>query len=82
MKKEIAYPAEITFKAVFTHDPEVFSMVEAILASHGIDGQLTHKHSRNSSFISFTISADFKTEAQLNEVCCSISAVRGFIMMI
>jgi putative lipoic acid-binding regulatory protein len=82
MKKEIKYPAEITFKSVFTQDPELFSVIAAILADHGISGQITHKHSKNSTFISFTITADFNSEEHLDELCCSISAVRGFIMMI
>jgi putative lipoic acid-binding regulatory protein len=82
MKKEIEYPAEITFKSVFNHDPGLFSVIADILANHGVDGQITHKHSKNSTFISFTITADFQSEEHLNQVCCSISAVRGFIMMI
>lgn len=82
MKKEIEYPAEITFKSVFTHDPELFSVIAALLAEHGVNGQITHRHSKNSTFISFTITADFQSEEHLNEVCSSISAIRGFIMMI
>jgi putative lipoic acid-binding regulatory protein len=82
MKKEIEYPAEITFKSVFNHDPGLFSLIADILATHGVNGQITHKHSKNSTFISFTITADFQSEEHLNQVCCSISAVRGFIMMI
>ena len=82
MKKEIVYPAEITFKSVFSHDPGLFSVIATILADHGIEGQVTHKHSKNSTFISFTITADFKSEEHLNRVCGSISAVPGFIMMI
>jgi putative lipoic acid-binding regulatory protein len=82
MKKEIKYPAEITFKSVFTHDPELFSLIAAVLADHGVDGNVTHKQSKKSSFISFTVTADFKSEEHLNDVCCSISAIRGFIMMI
>jgi putative lipoic acid-binding regulatory protein len=82
MKKEIEYPAEITFKSVFTHDPGLFSVIAAILADHGVDGQVTHKHSTKSTFISFTITADFKSEEHLNQVCGSISAIPGFIMMI
>ncbi len=82
MKKEIEYPAEITFKSVFTQDPELFSLITDILADHNVNGQIAHKHSKNSTFISFTITAEFNSEAHLNKVCCSISAVRGFIMMI
>jgi putative lipoic acid-binding regulatory protein len=82
MKKDITYPAEITFKSVFTHDPELFSVIAAVLADHRVNGQVTHLHSKNSTFISFTITADFESEEHLNQVCCGISAIRGFIMMI
>jgi putative lipoic acid-binding regulatory protein len=82
MKKEIDYPAEITFKSIFLHDPELIEIIRAILAEHGVDGEISHKPSRNNKYISYTIIAEFESESRLNEVCCRISAVQGFIMMI
>ncbi|MBP7734969.1 MAG: DUF493 domain-containing protein [Spirochaetes bacterium] len=82
MKKEIQYPAEITFKSVFSHSPDLHEIIEAVLEEHGIDGQVTHRPSKNSRFISFTITAEFESETRLNEVCTRITSIEGFIMMI
>lgn len=82
MKKKIDYPAEITFKSVFLHDPELHEVIRAILAEQGIDGEISHKPSRNSKYISYTITAEFDSESRLDEVCLRISSVQGFIMMI
>jgi putative lipoic acid-binding regulatory protein len=81
MKKDILYPAEITFKSVFSHNPELHEIITAVLADHGVEGQVSHKPSRNSKFISFTITAEFRSESHLNDVCTGIAAIRGFIMM-
>lgn len=82
MKKEICYPAEITFKSVFLLDPELHEIITAVLVEHGVEGEVRHKPSRNSKFISYTITAEFTSESHLNDVCSRISAIRGFIMMI
>jgi putative lipoic acid-binding regulatory protein len=81
MKKEINYPAEITFKSVFSHNPELHEIITTILIEHGVEGQVSHKPSKNSKFISFTITAEFKSESHLNDVCTRIATIRGFIMM-
>lgn len=82
MKKEIAYPAEITFKSVFSLNPELHEVITTLLMEHRVEGQVTHKPSRNSKFISFTITAEFESESHLHEVCSRIAAIQGFIMMI
>lgn len=81
MKKEIKYPAEITFKSVFSHDPGLHEIISAILVEHGVEGRVSHKPSRNSKFISFTITAEFSSESHLNDVCTRITSIQGFIMM-
>jgi putative lipoic acid-binding regulatory protein len=82
MKKKIVYPAEITFKSVFSRHPELHEIVIAILEEHGVSGNVSHKPSRNNKFISYTITAEFGSESHLAEVCDSLSAVQGFIMLI
>jgi len=82
MKKEICYPAEITFKSVFSQNPDLEEIIQAVLAEHGVDGRITHRPSRNSKFISFTITAEFESESRLHEVCSRITSIEGFIMMI
>jgi len=81
MKKKIVYPAEITFKSVFTHHPELHDIVIAILEEHGVAGNVSHKPSRNNKFISYTITAEFGSESHLTKVCDRLSAVQGFIML-
>ncbi|MBN2159947.1 MAG: DUF493 domain-containing protein [Spirochaetes bacterium] len=81
MKKKIDYPAEITFKSIFVHDPELAEIIRAILDEQGVAGEISHKPSKNSKYISYTITAEFESETRLNEVCCRISAIAGFIMM-
>jgi putative lipoic acid-binding regulatory protein len=82
MKKDTQYPAEITFKCVFSLNPELHETVSLVLVEHGVQGQVNHKPSRNSKFISFTITAEFSSESHLNGVCSKIAAIPGFIMMI
>jgi putative lipoic acid-binding regulatory protein len=81
MKKLIDYPSEITFKSVFMHDARLHEILETILQDNGISGRVTHRSSRNSKFVSYTITAEFISESHLNETCARISAVKGFIMM-
>ncbi|HOT46785.1 MAG TPA: DUF493 family protein [Spirochaetota bacterium] len=82
MKKEINYPAEITFKSVFLLNPDLHEIISAVLVEHGIEGEVRHKPSRNSKFISYTITAEFSSESHLHDVCTKIAAIQGFIMMI
>jgi hypothetical protein len=81
MKKEIAYPAEITFKSVFHIQPDLDVILASILDEQGITGEITHRPSRNNKFVSYTITADFESEPLLEEVCKRIVAIQGFIMM-
>ena len=81
MKKKINYPAEITFKSVFTHHPELHEIIIGVLAEHGVAGEVSHKPSKNDKFVSYTITAQFGSESHLNEVCGSLSAIQGFIML-
>ncbi|OHD62939.1 MAG: hypothetical protein A2176_04830 [Spirochaetes bacterium RBG_13_51_14] len=82
MKKVVTYPAEITFKSVFVHRPDLHEIIVSVLADHGIAGEITHRPSRNSKFISYTITAEFNSASHVSEVCCLISEIKGFLMMI
>lgn len=82
MKKKIVYPAEITVKSIFSLHPDLHEIVIAILEEHGVAGNVSHKPSRNSKFISYTITAEFESELHLSAMCDSLSAVQGFIMLI
>ncbi len=81
MKKEITYPAEITFKSVFYLRQDLHDAITALLAEHGLDAQIDHRPSRNSTFISYTITAEFDSESHLERVCACIATVDGFVML-
>ncbi len=81
MKKEIKYPAEITFKTIFSSRDDIVTALDAILNARGIAGCITGAMSRNGKFISYTITAEFESEAHLQDICGSISSIGGFIML-
>jgi len=81
MKKKINYPAQITFKSIFTHDARHHQTIETILIEHGAAGRISYRESKKSKFISYTITAEFASESHLNEICAKISALQGFIML-
>jgi len=81
MKKEIKYPAPITFKSVFVDHPDISHTIRSIFIEHKIECRVTHRFSKNSKFVSYTISAEFASESDLNDICAGISAIQGFIMM-
>jgi hypothetical protein len=82
MKKEIIYPAQITFKSVFRHHPDLPRLMDSILADHRIEARVAHRFSKNKKFVSYTITAEFSSESHLNKTCAGISSIHGFIMMI
>jgi putative lipoic acid-binding regulatory protein len=81
MKKDIDYPAEITFKSVFTCRNDLHEVITTLLVEQELDARVNHRPSRNSKFISFTITAEFKSDSHLEQVCSCISSIDGFIMM-
>ncbi|MBN2077716.1 MAG: DUF493 domain-containing protein [Spirochaetes bacterium] len=82
MKKEIHYPAEITFKVFFTHRPDLRGDLMAVLEEQGTAAAVSLRSSRNGKHSSFTITSTFSSEEQLNEVCSRIASLSGFFMMI
>ncbi|TAL31089.1 MAG: DUF493 family protein [Spirochaetes bacterium] len=75
------FPGEITFKAVYKNLPYVLDVIRNIFSENGLMPQIETKLSRTSKYISFTFSARFESEAQLNKVCSAISRVEGFTTM-
>ncbi len=82
MKKEIPYPAEITFKGFFSYHPEIRDAVMAALGEDAADATVTLRASKNGKFIACTITAVFESEEILNETCSRVCSIRGFVMMI
>jgi putative lipoic acid-binding regulatory protein len=81
MKRDIDYPAEITFKTVFSHQPDLYEAIENVLFDMGVAGNISSRDSRQGKFISYTVTAVFESESHLDEACGRISAITGFIMM-
>jgi len=80
-KKEIYYPAELTFKSIFQMRDELHDAITLVLLEQGIDARIEYKSSKNSKFISCTITAEFDSEDRLEQICACIASVDGFIMM-
>jgi len=80
-KKDIQYPAELTFKSVFKNRTDVLVEIEESLSVAGIKGSIMYKESSNSKFVSYTIRAVFTSDTELQETCLRISTIEGFMMM-
>lgn len=81
-KKEILYPSEIIFKAVFRNRPYTMDTIKNIIHENADDGIVTSKESSEGKFISYTVTATFQSEEILNETCTKITMVEGFMMLI
>ena len=79
--KKIIYPAEITFKAVFRNNPFTLDAIKNILAKEDINGSVNIMPSKNSKFISYTVTAVFPSEDCLNMVCNKISTLEAYMTM-
>ena len=80
-KKDIIYPAEIIFKAVFRNRPYTMDTIKNIISENTTDGRVTSKESSGGKFISYTITATFASEEILNATCSSIVTIEGFMSM-
>jgi len=80
-KKEIIYPAEIIFKAVFRNAPHTIDTIRNIVHEYSTNGHVTSKESSGGKFISYTITSTFSSEDSLNTTCSKISMVDGFMSM-
>ena len=80
-KKEIIYPAEIVFKAVFRNRPYTMETIKSIVSENTTGGSVTSRESSGGKFISYTITATFASEEVLNATCSSIVMIEGFMSM-
>ncbi len=75
------FPTEIIFKAVFRNVPFVHESIAQICAEAGLNVAISERASRNSNFVSYTVTAVFPSEAMLNMICGRIGELEGFMMM-
>jgi len=80
-KKEIPYPAELTFKCIFRNVPYTPESIKNILIEKELKHSLTERSSNGSKFISYTITAEFQTENDLNTICSHIASLEGYMTM-
>lgn len=80
-KKEILYPAEIVFKAVFRNKPYTMDTIKNVIHEHAVNGTVTSKESSGGKFISYTVTATFHSEERLNASCTQIAMIEGFMSM-
>lgn len=81
-QKEEEFPREITFKVVFRTKTEPLETIKSCLIEHELEYTLTEKISGKSSFISYTISAHYESEALLDNVCQAVASIDGYMMMV
>ncbi len=80
-KKEIIYPAEIVYKAVFRNMPYTMDTIRNVIHEHAVNGIVTAKESSGGKFISYTVTAVFHSEDDLNASCTKVSMIEGFMSM-
>ncbi len=77
----IDFPAECTFKAVFRSREKTEASISNLLGENNIEGSITAKESKNGKFISYTVTARYDNEDQLQEICRQVSALQGYMTL-
>ncbi len=80
-KKDVKYPSEVMFKAIFRNREYILESIKNILADKNIQGDVKAKESKNGKFVSYTVNGLFSSEDELNSICTSITMVDGFMSM-
>ena len=76
------FPREIIFKAVFRTGSFAKDSIIGCLSEKAIIHSITEKKSENGNFTSFTVTAEYESEAILHSVCSHVKSIEGFMMMI
>ncbi len=81
-QKEIEFPSELTFKAIFRNNAHTGDSIRTILMEQGAAGStVSNKASSNGNFISYTITAEFPSNDILNKICSLVSGLDGFMTL-
>ncbi len=78
-EKEIDFPAEITFKTIIRNSPHTLDSLKSLMTANEIDANIREQPSKAGKFISYTVTAEFKSNDELNKVCTLVSQVDGFM---
>jgi putative lipoic acid-binding regulatory protein len=81
-EKNIEFPAELTFKAIFRNNPHTGDSIKNIVLEQGASNLILEKKaSSNGNFISYTITAEFPSNETLNRICSMVSGLEGFMTL-
>lgn len=81
-RKEINFPAELTFKAIFRNKAHTGDSIMSILGEQGAENfTIDKKASSNGNFISYTVTARFPSDETLNRICSMVSGLEGFMTL-
>lgn len=80
-EKEITYPAECTFKAVFRSSEKTEELIAAVLEGQNIRATINRRASSNGKFISYTITGEFPSREMLHETCQQVSKLQGYMTL-
>ena len=80
-QKEIIYPSEITFKAIFRNNKIEVSDLERLLSENNLNGEISFRESRKGKFISYTVTAVFPSDESLDYICSCVASFDGFMSM-
>ncbi len=75
------FPTEVTFKAVFRNMPFTLDAIRNICAEASLDIEISDRSSRNSKFISYTLTGIFPSDDVLKSICEKVGALEGFMTM-
>jgi len=81
-KKQVDYPADVTFKAIFRNkDENSLVLINNLLSENQIQGNISTKASSGGKFVSFTITANFPSEEKLQDICFKISLIANYMTL-
>jgi len=80
-KKEVNYPADVVFKAIFRNKEFTHETLQVLLSENGINGNVDYRESSTGKFISYTITGNYPSEDILNSICTKVTMVEGFMSL-
>ena len=82
VEKKIDYPAELTVKAVFRNNNyHTRESIASLYLELELDVTIVSQESSGGKFISYTITAVYRSSDDLETACGMISALEGFMTM-
>jgi len=80
-QKNIDYPSEVIFKAIFRNSSHTMIGIKSILSENEIDAEVTSKESSGGKFISYTVKGIFPSDESVQSICKKIQTLEGYMSM-